>query len=238
MRTAVIMAAGLGTRFGSRTELMPKGFIDVGGVSMIKRSIKTLIDCGIQRIIIGTGYRKEMYEQLSIQFPEVQCVYSEYYATTNSMWTLWNCCEAIGYDDFILLESDLIFEEQAIVSLMECEQKDIMLCADVTKFQDSYFIEYDENNLLVNCSVKENELKICGELVGIHKISNNFYRKLYEYYSSIKVVKPKMGYEFAILNLAQNEKPIYVLKIQNLKWYEIDDDADLKYANEHIVKFL
>jgi len=47
-----------------------------------------------------------------------------------------------------------------------------------------------------------------------------------------------MGYEFAILNLAQNEKPIYVLKIQNLKWYEIDDDADLKYANEHIVKFL
>ncbi|MFR5682855.1 MAG: NTP transferase domain-containing protein [Clostridia bacterium] len=48
------MAAGLGTRFGSRTELIPKGFIEVNGKSMIERSIDTLIECGIERIIIGT----------------------------------------------------------------------------------------------------------------------------------------------------------------------------------------
>lgn len=29
--TAVIMAAGLGSRFGKMTETMPKGFIEVGG---------------------------------------------------------------------------------------------------------------------------------------------------------------------------------------------------------------
>ena len=41
--TAVIMAAGLGSRFGRMTETMPKGFIPVGGKAMVLRSIETLL---------------------------------------------------------------------------------------------------------------------------------------------------------------------------------------------------
>ena len=33
--TAVIMAAGLGSRFGSMTETMPKGFIEIDGMPII-----------------------------------------------------------------------------------------------------------------------------------------------------------------------------------------------------------
>ena len=62
MKTAVIMAAGLGTRFGRMTETVPKGFVECGGMSMVERSIQTLIACGIERIIIGTGYLKEKYD--------------------------------------------------------------------------------------------------------------------------------------------------------------------------------
>ena len=58
VKTAVIMAAGMGTRFGDRTELIPKGLIPVGGIPMVVRSIETLKSCGIERIIIGTGYHK------------------------------------------------------------------------------------------------------------------------------------------------------------------------------------
>ena len=52
VKTAVIMAAGMGTRFGNMTEKMPKGFIPFKGKPMIVRSIETLISCGIERIII------------------------------------------------------------------------------------------------------------------------------------------------------------------------------------------
>ena len=57
--TAVIMAAGMGTRFGHYTDMIPKGFIPYKGKPMVIRSIETLIDCGIEKIIIGTGYHKE-----------------------------------------------------------------------------------------------------------------------------------------------------------------------------------
>ena len=63
IRTAMIMAAGMGTRFGQYTELIPKGFVKVGGIPMIVRSIDTLLSCDIERIVIGTGYKQEVYEE-------------------------------------------------------------------------------------------------------------------------------------------------------------------------------
>ena len=80
IKTAVIMAAGLGSRFGHMTETMPKGFIECGGKAMVVRSIEALIACGIERIIIGTGYKKEAYEQLASSFPQIECVFSPRYA--------------------------------------------------------------------------------------------------------------------------------------------------------------
>ena len=45
--TAVIMAAGMGTRFGEQTELKPKGFIPFNGKPMVIRAIETMLDAGI-----------------------------------------------------------------------------------------------------------------------------------------------------------------------------------------------
>lgn len=234
MRTAVIMAAGMGTRFGHYTDLIPKGFIPFNGKPMVIRSIETLIECGIEKIIIGTGYHKEHYDVLTSQYPQVQCVFSPRYADTNSMYTLWNCREAIGKDSFILLESDLVFERKAISSLIECPYDSVMLITPVTKFQDQYYVQMNERCELINCSVNKDEITSSGELVGIHKISNAFYKILCSEYEKIVEEKPKLGYEFQLLDVSQRITPMNVLKVDNLQWYEIDDAQDLKYAEENI----
>ena len=74
--------------------------------------------------IISSGYRKEAYEAQKEKYPQIVCVFSPHYAETNSMYSLWNCHEAIGDDDFILLESDIVYR---ITELQENEQSDIML---------------------------------------------------------------------------------------------------------------
>ena len=233
--TAVIMAAGLGSRFGKMTETMPKGFIEVGGQSMVIRSIETLIACGIKRIIIGTGYKKESYEALKKKYPQIECVFSPRYAETNSMYTLWKCREVIGNDDFILLESDIVYSKNAITELQANEHPDIMLITPVTKFQDQYYVEYDEKGTLTRCSTNKAEIEAKGELVGIHKLSSSFYHKMCEEYSKIVADKPKLGYEYQLLWMSQNVSPVYVLNAQDVKWYEIDDVNDLSYVNNLIV---
>ena len=241
IKTAVIMAAGMGTRFGKYTEIIPKGFVEFKGKCMVVRSVETLIDCGIERIIIGTGYHRERYEALAATINnayegkvKAECIFSPRFAETNSMYTLYNCREAIGSDDFLLLESDLVFEREAISGLMECDYESAMLIAPVTKFQDQYYVQMNDRCELINCSTDENAIQSSGELVGIHRLSNKFYRTCVSEYAKIVDEKPKLGYEFMLLAVSQNITPMNVLKIDGLQWYEIDDEADLNYAEEHV----
>lgn len=238
IKTAVIMAAGMGTRFGKMTETMPKGFVKVGGKSMIDRSIETLLSCGIERIIVGTGYHKEVYEKLAERYPQIECCFSERYAQTNSMYTLYNSRDVIGNDDFILLESDLVYEKKAVTALQACEWADVMLVSPVIKFQDQYYVECDKNHILTRCSVNENEVDYTGELVGIHKISNKFYKKMCSDYASKLDLSLKLGYEFELQYVSQNIAPMYVLKVDGLKWYEVDDESDMAYAEKNIIQYL
>lgn len=234
INTALILAAGLGTRFGKQTELMPKGFICFKGIPMVERSILTLLNCGIERIIIGTGYHKEYYEALVSKYKGIECVFSPRFAETNSMYTLWNCREAVGEDDFLLLESDLVYEKQAIVGLIECPFESALLITPVTKFQDQYYVQMNDRCELVNCSVKKEEIIPSGELVGIHKISNHFYKILCLEYEKRMDAEPKLGYEFQLLDVSRRITPINVLKLNGLQWYEIDDTKDLRFAEECI----
>ena len=236
------MAAGMGTRFGKYTELIPKGFVEYKGKAMVLRSIDTLIECGIERIIIGTGYHKESYEALSEKYPQVECVFSPRYAQTNSMYTLWNCREAIGEEDFLLLESDLVFERLAISGLLECPFDSAMLITPVTKFQDQYYVQMDSSERLVNCGVDRSAFEPSGELVGIHKLSNAFYKTLVAEYSKVIDEKPKLGYEYQLLLTSQKgvagslsqDAVMNVLRLDGLQWYEIDDEDDLRWAETHV----
>lgn len=258
--TAVIMAAGKGTRFGSMTETKPKGFIDFKGISMIERSIGNLISVGIRTIIIGTGYHYEWYDDLKTRYPQITTVLSPLYAESNSMETLYRCRHKIGDRDFLLLESDLVYEKKALSLLIEDIHKDIMLASDVIKFQDQYYIAVDGDFNLLKCSTNKEALIVetgvepYGELVGIHKISNRFYREMIEDYEKHRHEYIKRGYEFEIEDVAvpvsyvvkdrekdftshnrlHNSIPMFVLKPKGLKWYEIDDEEDLKYALESI----
>lgn len=224
----------MGTRFGEHTKLMPKGFIPFRGKAMVIRSIETLIMCGIERIIIGTGYHKEYYEALQTQYPQAESCFSSRFAETNSMYTLWNCRELIGTEDFLLLESDLVFEKRAIECLLECPHESTMLITPVTKFQDQYYVEMNDNGELTNCSTDPNALHYSGELVGIHKLTNDFYRAMCCEYEAIANEKPKLGYEYELLDISQRIQPMKVLCVAGLQWYEIDDENDLKFAENNL----
>lgn len=262
--TAVIMAAGKGTRFGSRTTAMPKGFIEFKGRPMIERSIENLISAGIKRIIIGTGYHREWYEGLKTKYPQVVTVFSPVFADSNSMETLYRCRHAIGERDFLLLESDLVYEPKALTLLIEDSHEDIMLASDVVKFQDQYYIAVDKHLDLLKCStdkkalIEETGEEPYGELVGIHKISNRFFREMIEDYENHHDEYIKRGYEFEIEDVATSHEyvaascvgedgviptskvrlphriPMFVLKPKNLQWYEIDDEEDLRFAKDKI----
>ena len=49
--------------------------------------------------------------------------------------------------------------------------------------------------------------------------------------------QPKLGYEYELLRMSQRISPVYVLNVSGLKWYEIDDESDLVYAERYILPY-
>jgi choline kinase len=149
------------------------------------------------------------------------------------MYTLWNCRNLI-HEDFLLLESDLVFESKAITSLLECSYESAMLITPVTKFQDQYYVEMDVQHVLTNCSTDPTTLNYSGELVGIHKVSHIFYECMCREYGKIVEAQPKLGYEYQLLYMSKHIMPMHVLLVEGLQWYEIDDERDMKFAEKNI----
>ena len=54
---AIIIAAGQGTRLRPYTADRPKCMVEINGVSLIERQVKTMRDAGIDDIVVIRGYR-------------------------------------------------------------------------------------------------------------------------------------------------------------------------------------
>jgi len=70
LHDAVILAAGKGTRLRAAGDDLPKPLHTVGGVPLIKRTIRTLARAGVTRVVVVTGFGAELVQQALEQDPE------------------------------------------------------------------------------------------------------------------------------------------------------------------------
>lgn len=234
MRTAVIVAAGLGSRLKDRTTMQPKGFLEVEGAALVERSIARLRAAGFERLVIGTGYLAEHYDALAERYRgifQIETLRSDRYPTTGSMYTLY-CLRSILDEDFVLLESDLLYEQRALSSLIADPRPDVVLISGFTDSRDEVWIEADADSNLVDLSKDRTKLgAIAGELVGISKISAATYRAMCDVMAEALETTPKLDYEGCLVRVSRaTGKVIPVLKIDDLAWCEIDDEGHLDRA--------
>jgi 2-aminoethylphosphonate-pyruvate transaminase len=187
----------------------------------------------IQRFIIGTGYQAQYYEKLAEKNPDIVLKKNPIYDQTNSFYTLYNLQELIT-EDFLLLESDLLFEERAIDYLQQNKEKNVVLASGRTDSRDEVYIETDSHGVLVNMS-KEKKLLggIFGELTGITRLSFKTFQEICRVYQEDESLAKKIDYETALSTISR-QYPIRVDKLDDLIWTEIDMASHLDRARNTI----
>lgn len=85
---AIIMAAGLSSRFAPLSYEYPKALITVKGEVLIERQIRQLKAAGIQDITIVVGYKKELFAYLADKF-QVKLIENPEYETRNNHASLY-----------------------------------------------------------------------------------------------------------------------------------------------------
>lgn len=200
---------------------------------IVERSVQRLIDNGIERIVIGTGYLAEFYERLTNRYPQILCIVNDRYRDSGSMQTLYGLREAVD-ESFLLLESDLLYDPACLGNLIADPREDIVLASGATLSGDEVYIETNEYGMLRAMSKRPEELRsIDAELVGISKISKETYRMMCEAAEQAMRDQPKWDYEYALVAVSAT-KPISVKKIEKLAWCEIDTEEHLERANTRI----
>lgn len=230
---AIILAAGFGSRMGKSTTEIPKGFLEVGNKSLITRSVESLLRNGINKIYIGTGHLSNRYDQLASEYNNlITCVKNDRYANSSSMDTLFNLRHVVN-EDFLLLESDLLYEDRALSVLREADQKNIVLASSKTLHGDEVYINADDNGWLVSMTKDPAAANgAFGEMVGISKVSIEAYQQMCAIFSRHGPLT--IDYEYVMPNVAYPDN-FRVHRIDDLAWCEIDDNNHFLRASSEVI---
>ncbi|MBQ9538495.1 MAG: aminotransferase class V-fold PLP-dependent enzyme, partial [Treponema sp.] len=240
VRQAVILAGGLGSRFGGRTKEMPKGFIEMDGIPLVERSVRKLIASGVEEIIIGTGHCASYYEELAKRYPCIKTAHNADYAATSSMGTLAVCAPLVT-GDFFLLESDIIYDAAGLFVLANDSRPNVILASGATSSGDEVYLACDSDGSLRAVGKDRNAVLGAGagkekvaELVGISKLSRSCLDKMLSYYASAPALK-KIDYENVLEHVSTaGESPVHVRRVEFFAWAEMDDEAMLDRAVKHV----
>lgn len=106
---AVIMAAGMSTRFVPISLEKPKGLLVVKNEVLIERQIEQLQEAGIKEIVLVLGYKKEAFFYLENKFDGLKIIINPEYNTKNNTHTLYLAQKYI--QNTYICSSDDYFEE-------------------------------------------------------------------------------------------------------------------------------
>jgi 2-aminoethylphosphonate-pyruvate transaminase len=236
IRQAVIMAGGMGTRLNDTTRLMPKGFIEIGGAPMVEWSVQKLFAAGVEEVIIGVGHCAEWYEGLAENYRSITLFANKRYAETGSMGTL-ACCAPGVRGDFLLLESDLIYDAAGLSALLNDAHRNVLLASGPTNSGDEVYLEADESGILQKHSKNRADIgELAGELVGITRLSKDTLDKMTAHMNAHLGDDPRMEYETAMAAASRSckENSIYIRKLEYYLWREVDDENHLAMARNLI----
>lgn len=177
----VILAAGMAKRLRPLTDERPKCLLTVGSRTLLQRTVDSLVGAGITELVVVTGYRAEMVRDfLKAHYPTltIHFLHNADYANNNNIFSLWMTRPYTEGQDFLLLDSDILFDPQIIPTLLRTEGSALSLNRHELGDEEIKVIVDDKNQVLEiskTCSPQE----AIGESVGIEKMTAEYSSALF-----------------------------------------------------------
>ena len=238
---AVILAAGCATRLRPYSDDTPKTLLPVGGVPILRRTMTSLMRCGFDQFVIGTGYLEHMVrDAVASWFPgvDVTFVSNPEFRTTNNAYSLLLAREEVDGKPFILLDGDVVFDISVIEELVE-RGPDCLAVRSVGELGlEEVKVTADNQDRILAIGKHVPVRSAMGESVGIELFSATSSRRLF---AALHQRVREHGlvneyYEAAFQQILDEGATLYGVDIGSMYAAEIDTIDDLVAANERLAQ--
>lgn len=236
LTTALLLAAGTGSRLMPLTLNSPKCLTEVNGKSFLERLVENLILKGFKRLVIVTGHQKHCIEEFISNLSAdltIEFIFSPLYKTTNNIYSLWMARETIK-EPFMLVEGDLIFD----VSLLdEMIYPDRIAVAKILPWMNGATVTIDGSQQVKSFHKNTDINGVSGlkyKTVNIYSFSLVSWEAIIERLNQNIEANKVTGYYETVFGemMTDNQLSLKAVDFDNKHWYEVDTLKDLTEAEK------
>ena len=235
---AVILSAGQGRRLLPLTKSSPKCLLSISGKTIIEWQIDALLTVGIEEIIVVTGFKTNLVEELLQQrYPnhkQIRTLFNPFFEVADNLASCW-IARSVMDCDFLLLNGDTIFDVPLLAQVLESEPAPITLSIDYKKTYDAddMKVQLDNKGLVkhVNKTLPENQIN--AESIGLIYFRSNgsaLFRDAVE--KALRYPAELKSWYLTIIDTLASKNLVNVCSISGHRWCEIDYSSDLAKAKE------
>lgn len=233
VRTAVLLAAGTGSRLQPLTHDAPKCLTEIHGVPILDQQVRCLEDWGFERLVVVLGHMEECIREFLEQRPcdlRIDYITSSRYRTTNNIYSLWIARELVR-EPFLLLESDLFFDTPLLGPML---RPDSIAVSTIQPWMTGSTVELDQQRRVISMDVgadaRRNNLSL--KTVNIYSLSADTWRHVSERLDR-HITAGNVGdyYETVFAEMiGEGTLSLRPVLFDDERWYEVDTLADLQEA--------
>ena len=233
--TALLLAAGTGSRLFPLTNSAPKCLTMVNGVSILERLISNLNQHGFKRLVVVTGHLENHIRHFlgnQVGNIKIEYIFSPLYKTTNNIYSLWMARKVIN-EPLLLLESDLVFDESLLDDML---QPDRIAVAKMQTWMNGTYVTIDKTQQVKSFFAGNADCfgEVKYKTVNIYSFSQASWRRV------VNVLETRISdgdvndyYETAFAELiARGSLSFKRVSFDGKPWYEIDTVEDLVEAEK------
>jgi NDP-sugar pyrophosphorylase family protein len=239
--TAIILAAGMGSRLRPLTIDRPKPLVEVHGTPILHNALRHLAAVGVTRATVVVGYRKDVIERScgrDLAGIEINYVESSVFDRTGSAYSLWLARETLLQGDTLLLEGDVFFEEAMLHKVLRGNGNvaavdvfdEAMTGSAVSLSPDGGVLEFRMNQTAANLGVEP-----IYKTVNIYRFTaRSLRRTIVPGLDAFIAAGGSRGYieQFLAPLTASRELHLQAVVCRGVRWFEIDNEMDLRRAKE------
>lgn len=238
----VILAAGMAKRLRPLTDEKPKCLLEVGGKTLLQRTVDAMISAGVKEFVVVTGYRENMIREfLTVNYPQytVHFIDNPDYEHNNNIFSLWLAMQQLHGSEVLLMDSDILCDPEAVRRVAR-KTNPALAMQQHELGEEEMKIVVDEAGRITEISKTCSPADAIGESVGIEKMTPAYTEAIYQELRKMILDEGLIDifYERAFERLIPQGHTFEVVDTTDLFSYELDTPEDLEKASAALPKEL